>query len=357
MLTRIVLGWQADRSEIALAEHELPGCEIDAPAPHPSLTRFECDPDVLAETAAEADVLVTWVVNAGVYRRASRLKLLAYLHSGFDPVDLGALAAKRIALTNVAGANATAVTEHAFALLLALAKRIVERDGRVKHGGWVPIWDERTASTLLEGSTLVVVGMGAIGTRLARRARAFEMKVIGVRRSGVPSPDADVTYGPADLCEALRQGDFTVLAVPHTAETQHMIGAREVASMKKGSFLINVARGRLVDEIALRKALDDGRLAGFASDVWWSYPHHLPEGWHYSVSSRLGVHLLPNVVASHDSAADVISVKDSVIRQGLANVKAFLEGRTPPNLVFDGERRVGSLAGVREKAPETWLPG
>jgi len=119
---------------------------------------------------------------------------------------------------------------------------------------------------------------------------------------------------------------------------------------------VNVGRGRLVDEIALRKSLDEGHLGGFASDVWWSYPHHLPEGWHYSVSSRLGVHLLPNVIASHDSAADVIMVKTQAIRQGVANVKAFLEGRTPPNLVFDGEKRVGSLAGIREKGPLTWLP-
>jgi phosphoglycerate dehydrogenase-like enzyme len=355
-VTRVVLGWQADGSEIDVVKQELPECNIDAIPSHQTLTRFECDPELLAEKAADADVLITWVVGADVYRRARRLKLLAYLHSGFDPVDLAALAAKRIALTNVAGANATAVAEHAFALLFALGKRIVERDARVKQGGWVPIWNDRTASVLLEGSTLVIVGMGEIGTRLARRARAFDMKVIGVRRSGLPAPDADITYGPSGLCDALAQGDFTALAVPHTVETQNLISHRELAAMKQGSFLINVARGRLVDEIALRKALDEGHLAGFASDVWWSYPHNLPEGWHYSVSSRLGVHLLPTVIASHDSAADIIAVKAQTIRQGAANVKAFLAGRTPPNLVFDGEKRVGSLAGIDHSAPLTWLP-
>jgi len=355
-MTHVVLGWQADTDEIALVKQELPECKIDAIPPHQTLTRFECDPELLAEKAADADVLITWVVAANVYSRAERLKLLAYLHSGFDPLDLAALGAKRIAVTNVAGANATAVTEHAFALMLALGKRLVERDTRVKRGGWTPIWNPRTSSVLLEGSTLVMVGMGAIGTRLARRARAFEMKVIGVRRSGQPSSDADITYGPTGLCDALAQGDFTVLAVPHTSETQNLISHRELAAMKAGSFLVNVGRGRLVDEIALRKALDEGHLGGFASDVWWSYPHHLPEGWHYSVSSRLGVHLLPNVIASHDSAADVIMVKTQAIRQGVANVKAFLQGRTPPNLVFDGEKRVGSLAGIREKGPLTWLP-
>ena len=355
-MTRVLLGWQADPSEIALVKEELPDCQVEGLPTHHTLTRYECDPEILAEKVADADVLITWVVGAGVYRRAERLKLISYLHSGFDPVDLGALAAKGIKLANVAGANATAVTEHAFALMLALGKRIVERDARVKRGEWVPLWDQRYASVPLQGSTVVIIGMGAIGTRLARRARAFEMKVVGVRRSGHPSPDADEMYGPAGLREALAKGDFTVLAVPHTTETQNLISYRELGAMKKGSYLINVGRGRLVDEIALRKALDDGQLGGFASDVWWSYPHNLPEGWHYSVSSRLGIHLMPNVIASHDSAADVLVVKDQAIRQGVTNVKAFLEGRRPPNLVFDGEKRVGSLAGIREKAPLTWLP-
>jgi phosphoglycerate dehydrogenase-like enzyme len=225
----------------------------------------------------------------------------------------------------------------------------VARAPRVKRGGWVPLWQEETSSRLLEGSTVTIVGMGAIGRRVARYARAFDMRVVGVRRSGVASPDADVTLGPADLRPALAEADFVVLAVPHTTETEGLISFNELAVMKPASYLINVGRGKVVDEIALRRALDDGHLAGFASDVWWSYSNTIPEGWHYSVPSRLGIHHMDRVIASHDSSCDILAVNRAMFRQCVANAKAFLEGRTPPNLVFDGTQLVGSLAGMERR--------
>jgi phosphoglycerate dehydrogenase-like enzyme len=346
-MPRILLGWQATEGEVDLVGQELPeGCDVVTVPPHETVSPADCDIGLLADCARDADCLMTWIIGPRVYKLANRLKLIAWLHSGIDPIDLETLRARQIRLTNVAGANATAVAEHAAALMLALAKRVVERDARVKRGEWVPLWNEPTAAALLDGGTLLVVGMGQIGKRIARYARAFGMRVIGVRRSGRPEDGFDATYGPADLTEAIAQADFVILAVPHTAETDKLISRDEFAAMKKGAFLINVGRGRIVDEIALRKALDSRHVAGFASDVWWSYPRNLPEGWHYAVPSRLGVHLMPQVIASHDSASDATPVKRSMIRLGAINVKAFLAGERPPNLVFDGTKLVGSLAGL-----------
>lgn len=343
-LTKVLLGWQADAEEVALARSILPDCDVSAVPTHATLTRFDCDPGILAQHAKDADILATFTIGPEVYRSAERMKLLLWLHSGFDPVDFAALKERHVLLANASGSNATAVAEHAFALLLALAKRIVERDARVKQGGWAPFWASETSSALLAGSTVTIVGLGEIGRRVAQRARAFECRVIGVRRSGRPSPEADVVYGPDQLCEALSQADFVVMATPHTAETNAMISHRELAAMKPGSFLVNVCRGRVVDEIALRAALDSGHLGGFASDVWWVYANSMPEGWHYAVPSRLGIHQLKSVVASHDSAVDNLKVKTEMITRGLQNGRAYLDKAQMPNLVFDGEKMVGSLA-------------
>jgi phosphoglycerate dehydrogenase-like enzyme len=345
-MTRVLLGWHADEEELAIAAEELPGVEIDVVPEHQVMGHWDCDGRVLADKVKEADVLLTWTIDRPVYKNMQNLKLLVWSHSGFDPIDLNALAAHNVALSNAAGGNAIAVAEQAWAFVLALSKRVVERDNRVKKGGWAPLWQAGTSSTLLEGGTIAIIGMGAIGRRIARYAHAFDMRVIGVRRSGEPSPDADVTYGPDGLHAALADADYVVLAVPHTSETEAYFSTAEFEAMKPGSFLINICRGRVVDEIALRKALDSGHLGGFASDVWWSYPSTIPEGWHYSVPSRMAIHTMDKVVASHDSACDIRAVNRTMYRRALNNARIFLEGGTPPNLVFDGKKRVGSLAGL-----------
>jgi phosphoglycerate dehydrogenase-like enzyme len=346
-MTRVLIGWHANEEELAIAREALPaGVEIVTVPEHEVVGHWDCDGKVLAESVKDADVLLTWTIDRPVYKNMQNLKLLAWSHSGFDPIDLNALASHNVQMSNAAGGNAIAVAEQAFAFLLALSKRVVERDQRVKNGRWIPIWESDRTSTLLEGGTVAIIGMGAIGRRVARYSRAFDLRVIGVRRSGEPSPDADVSYGPDGLLTALAEADYVVLAVPHTPETEAYFGTAELNAMKKGSYLINICRGRVVHEVALRKALDSGHLGGYASDVWWSYSSTIPEGWHYSVPSRMGVHQMDQVVASHDSACDILAVNRTMFDRSLMNVRVFLEGGTPPNLVFDGKKRVGSLAGM-----------
>lgn len=335
---RVLLGWQAADDEVALAARQLPDAEVLAVPPHPSISRYDCAPDAMEAAAADVDVILAWGVSNSVLRRLTKLRLLAWLHSGVDPVDAEVLAERGIALTNVAGANADAVAEHAFALTLALAKRIPERHARVRDGLWAPIWEPATAGMLLSGGTLVVVGVGAVGRRVAEIGRAFGMRVVGVRKSGSPDEVLDEVHPPSGLADALAQADVAVLSVPLTGTTERMIGAAELAAMPRHALLVNVCRGRVVDEPALKAALDGGEIAGFGSDVWWFYPHHLPEGWHYAVPSRLGIHRHERAIVTGDHACDLMPVRDRMIGQGVANVRAFLDGRTPPNLLFDGER-------------------
>lgn len=343
---KVLLGWQADGEELALAREVLPDVELRSVPLHDTLTRFDCSHEMLARHVQDAEVLATFTIGPQIYEAAQSLQFLAWLHSGCDPLDFTALARRKTLVANTAGANATAVAEHAFALLLALAKRVVERDARVKNGGWRPFWGEGTSSLLLSGSTVAVVGTGEVGRRIATRARAFEAEVLGIRRSARACAECDTTFAGSELKAALALADFVVLAVPLTEETDGLIGSDELAAMKPGACLVNCGRGRLVDEIALRRALDEGHLAGFASDVWWSYPNHMPEGWHYSVPSRLGIHLREDVIASHDSAVDNLAVKMKTMEIGFKNIEAFLSRSAVPNLVFDGERLVGSLEGL-----------
>ena len=166
---------------------------------------------------------------------------------------------------------------------------------------------------------------------IARRARAFDMRVVGVRRNrDLPCAHADSVHGRDELPALLSEADYVVLAAPLTPDTRNLIGAAELGAMKPSAYLINIARGHLVDEVPLHAALTSGRLAGFASDVWWHYPYGKPPTHHFPVPSRTGLHRLPNVLPTGDQAANVIELKDVEIDMATESVAAFLRGETVP---------------------------
>jgi phosphoglycerate dehydrogenase-like enzyme len=335
MQTNVLLAWQASEDELAAAQAELPDCEVTTLPIHQTLSRYEADPAVLREAIPDADVIVAWSMPNDVLRECDRARLLTWLHSGVDPIDQSVLEDQEIALTNVAGANAVAVAEHAFALSLALIKRLRERGDNVRAGRWNPLWDPATSSTLLDGGTLITIGAGAIAKRVAHIGRAFGMRCVALNRSG-SAEGFDQVVDHTGLLEALSQADLVILAVPFTEETDRMFGEAEFAALPSTAFVVNVCRGRVVDEVSLRRALDSDEIAGFATDVWWWYPNSMPEGWHYAVPSRLGLHQHPKVIATGDHACDILAIRDRMYAQGLENARAFLAGETPPNILFDG---------------------
>jgi len=140
-------------------------------------------------------------------------------------------------------------------------------------------------------------------------------------------------HPPESLHAVLGQSDYVVLAVPLTPETHELIGEAALRAMKPQSLLINVARGRIVAERALHRALSEGWIRGYGSDLWWDYADAMPPSYHFPVPSRRGVHKLPNVLASGDAAANVLLVKDAMIDQGIENLAAFVAGRPLPRSV------------------------
>lgn len=218
----------------------------------------------------EADVLVlSGLWNNGLPALSNRLRFIQSVSAGVDQYDQATLRAHGIRLASAQGANARAVSEHAMALLLALARRLPEaRDNQAKHAWRGMIGEIDRREDELGGKTLLVVGIGRIGGRLAQLAKAFDMQVIGVRRDpAAGSMGADEIHGFAALPALLPRADYVALTCALTPQTEKLIDAAALARMKRSAYLINVARGRVVDEPALVAALREGRIAGAGIDV------------------------------------------------------------------------------------------
>lgn len=232
-------------------------------------------PDELKARIGEADVLVVsgfW--KNDLIPHAKRLKFIQSISAGVDQYGKDALKAAGIRLASAAGANARAVSEHAMSLILAHTRRLPEaRDNQAKRAWRGMIGDPAAREDELGGKTLLIVGLGRIGQRLAHLAKAFDMKVVGVRRDPAAGKGAaDFVHAFGELHSLLPQADVVALTCPLTPETQNMIDAKAIAAMKPGAHLVNVARGRCVDEADLIAALQSGKLASAGLDCFHDEP-------------------------------------------------------------------------------------
>ena len=223
----------------------------------------------LDRRAHEADAIVSsgmW--HNGLIQSATRLKFVQSISSGTDQYDKPALAAAGIRLASAAGVNARAVAEHAIGLILALSRRLPEaRDNQTRKIWRGMIGDLTQREDELGGKTLLIIGLGRIGGRLALLAKAFDMTVIGFRRDpSAGAGNADSVHGLGALGEHLPKADFVALTCPLTPETKHVIDAAALGKMKQSAYLVNVARGGCVHEPALIAALQAGAIAGAALD-------------------------------------------------------------------------------------------
>ena len=223
--------------------------------PAPTLT------DDQRAALARAEVMLAFDLPAGVITVAPHLRWVQAIGAGVDHYR-GAGLDTRVVLTNAAGVAAVPIAEFVIGRLLAVWKRFdVLADQQQRHL-WKPAYGRQLA-----GCTIGLIGLGAIGTAVAERARALGMHVLAVRRTTKPSPDADEVFGPAELHTVLARSDAIVLSAPSTRETENLFDAPAFAAMKRGAVFCNVARGTLVDEDALIAALDRGHLGAAILDV------------------------------------------------------------------------------------------
>ena len=228
-----------------------------------------------------------------------------------------------IVFTTASGVHAVPLAEFAALAMLYFAKRVPFMLSQQRGHRW-----ERFAGGELRGRTVVIVGLGKIGLEVARVSRALGLRVIGTRRgNGVDHTDVDAQRPIAELRSLLSEADYVVLALPHTAETEGLVGAAELAAMRPGAVLVNVARGKVVDEAALVEALRSGRLGGAALDVFAQEP----------LSAESPLWDLPNVLVSPHSASTADSENAKITDLFCENLQRYVSGRLLLN-IFDRER-------------------
>jgi phosphoglycerate dehydrogenase-like enzyme len=279
------------------------------------------DSDAFARRVPEADVIVvSGMWDNGLIPLAGRLRFIQSIGSGTDQFDKAALAARGIRLASAAGVNARAVSEHAMSLILALARRLPEaRDNQARRVWRGMIGDLSQREDELTGKTVLIVGLGRIGGRLARLAKAFEMRVIGFRRQPEAGPGAaDAVHSLAELPAFLPQADFVVLTCPLVPETRGLIDGKAIGLMRPSACLVNAARGPCVVESALIEALQARRIAGAALDVTDPEP---PEP-----SSPLWT--LPNVFITPHTGGETRQYEANVMEILMDNLQRLWRGET-----------------------------
>jgi D-2-hydroxyacid dehydrogenase (NADP+) len=271
--------------------------------------------------APEADVIVvSGMWHNALIPLASKLSFIQSIGSGTDQFDKQILAARKIRLASAAGVNARAVSEHAMSLILALSRRLPEaRDNQARQVWRGMIGELSQREDELTGKTLLIIGLGRIGGRLAQLAKAFEMKVIAFRRDPAGGQGAaDEVHTLAELHRLLPTADFVALTCPLTPETREVIDARALAAMPPSSFLVNVGRGGCVAETALIETLAQNRIAGAALDCTVEEP--LP------ASSPLWA--MPHVFITPHTGGETRKYEANVIEILLENLNRLWRGET-----------------------------
>jgi glyoxylate reductase len=303
--------------ELETAGHEVVISDVDRP-----LTEEE-----LVEKVKGVDAILSLLtdrIDADLMDVAGpQLKIISNYAVGFDNIDIKAATDRGIVVVNTPSDEVNeAVAEHTWALILALARRIVEADESIRRGGYKGWEPHIFIGVNLIGKTLGIVGLGRIGSMVARRAKGYKMTVLYNKHE--PDPEAEKELGVkfVPLDELLAKSDFVTLHVPLTDETRHMINKDSLAKMKEGSFLINTSRGPVVEEHDLVEALRSGHLKGAALDVYDNEPNIGPE--------LLG---MENVVLTPHIASATFEARNKMGEQAVNAILDTLEGEKPATIV------------------------
>lgn len=278
----------------------------------------------LLQRVADKEALVcllTETVDEELLAAAPKLRIVSTVSVGYDHIDVSACTRRNVVVTNTPGVLDETTADLAWALLMAIARRVVEGDAWMRTGTW-PGWElDQLLGGDVFGKTLGVVGFGRIGRRVARRALGFQMRVLYYNRSRAEDEvERELHAEYAELDRLLRESDFVTLHVPLNAETRHLMSTSAFEKMKRTAYLINTARGPVVDEAALVRALEEKKIAGAALDVYENEPKAHP-----GLLARRDVVLAPHIGSA------TIETRTKMAVMAATNAADFFAGRRPPN--------------------------
>src|SRR5262245_35132351 len=279
----------------------------------------------LARQVADVEAIIPMgahPIPEAILAAAPGLRIVAVAAVGYNIVDVVAASRRGILVTNTPGVLTDTTADMAFALMLGVARRVPEGDRFVRAGKWTGVYWSQLMGSDVHGTTLGIIGLGRIGQAIARRAQGFAMRVLYHNRKRDPAAERSVGAEYRGKAELLRESDFVVLSVPLSTESRHLIGAPELALMKPTAFLVNVARGPVVDEAALVEALQAKRIAGAGLDVFEEEPKLHP-----------GLLGLENLALTPHIGSASRATRLRMATRAAENCVAALEGHRPPNLV------------------------
>ncbi len=296
-----------------------PACEVQLDPSDRALS-----PEALRQAVVDKDGIISVVtdrIDAEVLAAAPRLKVVANVAVGYDNIDVQAATRRGIVITNTPGVLTETTADLAWGLLLSVARRIPEADRYVRAGTWHEWKLLLMAGRDVYGQTLGIVGMGRIGQAVARRARGFGMRIRYHNRHPLAAEtEADLDAAWVDLPALLQTSDFVSLHVPLTPQTTHLVGEAELRMMRPTAYLINTARGAVVDQPALIRALQEGWIAGAGLDVFEHEPD-VPDA----------LRQLENVVLLPHIGSASVTTHTRMAVTAAQNLMAALRGERPPN--------------------------
>ncbi len=295
--------------------------EVDAWEPIESISREE-----FIRRIADVDGILQWggdSINGTVMDAAPKLKVIANVSAGYNNIDVEAATQRGIKVSNTPGVVTGSTADLAFALMLAISRRLVEMTDIVKNGEWREFGPMEILGHDVHGKTLGIIGMGQIGAAVARRARGFDMEVLYYNRHRRPDEAECGAEYVEDIPTLLSRSDFVSIHVPMSKETRHLIGARELSCMKPTAILINTARGAVVDQKALYEALKQRQILAAALDVTDPEP----------MSPDDPMLKLDNVIVIPHIGTQTLATSTNMSIMGAQNLLAGLKGEPMPNCV------------------------
>jgi glyoxylate/hydroxypyruvate/2-ketogluconate reductase len=283
-------------------------------------------PEALAAALTDkqgALTVLTDKIDDALLSRCQQLKAVCNIAVGYNNFDLKAMSARGVLGTNTPGVLDAATADFTWALILATARRLTEAEAWLRAGEWQGWKLKQFLGVDVQGAALGIIGMGRIGQAVAKRARGFDMPVLYYNRTRLaPALERECNAHPATLDELLAQSDIVTLHTPYSADSHHLIGAAQLAKMKKSAILIHAARGGVVDDAALIVALRNGTIAAAGLDVFESEPKFNPEFLK-----------LRNIVLAPHIASATTNTRRNMAMLAARNLVTALTGARPPNLL------------------------